>query len=125
MMTATHFDAFSHRPGWRHLLAVAVWLAVVLAAVPALALTLDEAKARGLLGETAEGYVASPLPSPDPEVQRLADQINLARKARYAEIAAREGTTLSVVERLAGAKLIAQAPPGQYVRDANGNWRRK
>lgn len=110
----------------RHALAVLMAAAALMvAASPAFALDLDAAKAQGLLGETAQGYVAAPAPSPNPEVAQLAASVNLERKARYTDIAAQQGTTLTVVEQLAGAKLIEQAPAGQYVRDASGTWRRK
>lgn len=107
------------------LTAASLALAALLLAGPALALDLDSAKAQGLLGETAQGYLAAPSGSPSPAVSQLAASVNLERKARYGEIAAQQGITLTAVEEIAGAKLIRQAPAGQYVRDTSGTWVRK
>jgi len=90
---------------------------------PAYALTLDQAKAQGVVGEMSTGYVGYPS-APTAAVKQLGDGVNLARKARYGEIAASQGTSLSVVEQLAGQKLVQQAPAGQFVNDGSG-WRRK
>ncbi len=101
-----------------------VALAAAFAAfTPAYALTLDQAKAQGVIGEMSTGYVGYPS-GPSAAVKQLGDGVNLGRKARYGEIAAGQGTSLSVVEQLAGQKLVQQAPAGQYVHDGSG-WRRK
>lgn len=90
---------------------------------PAHALSLAEAKAQGSIGEMSTGYVGYPS-APSAAVKQLGDGVNLGRKARYTEIAGQQGTTLSVVEGLAGQKVIQQAPAGTYVNDGSG-WRRK
>lgn len=90
---------------------------------PAYALTLDEAKAQGVIGEMSTGYVGYPS-GPSAAVKQLGDGVNLGRKAQYGQIAASQGTSLSVVEQLAGSKLVGQAPAGQFVNDGSG-WRRK
>lgn len=101
-----------------------VLLALAFAAMsPAYAMTLDEAKAQGVVGEMSTGYVGYPS-APSAAVKQLGDGVNLGRKAQYSQIAASQGTSLSVVEQLAGSKLIGQAPAGQYVNDGSG-WRRK
>lgn len=92
-------------------------------AVPALALDLDGARAQGLLGEQANGYVGI-VASPTAELEKLAADVNAKRKAHYAEIAARNGTAVEAVAALAGKKLVEGAPSGQFVR-ANGGWTKK
>ncbi len=77
---------------------------------PAAAQSLDQAKAQGLVGETARGYI-EPVNS-NPAMQRLADQINLQRKQNYRDIARKNGTTLEAIEAIAGAKLIGRAARG-------------
>jgi uncharacterized protein YdbL (DUF1318 family) len=94
-------------------------LAVTLA-VPALALDLHEARAKGLLGEQWDGYVGI-VASPTPELERLAADVNAKRKAHYQEIAQRNGTQLEAVAALAGKKLVEGAPSGQFVK-TNGGW---
>ncbi|MGD1933705.1 MAG: YdbL family protein [Candidatus Phaeomarinobacter sp.] len=101
-----------------------VLLALTLMAFsPAYALSLDEAKAQGTIGEMSTGYVGYPS-GPSAAVKQLGDGVNLARKARYGEIAASQGASLSAVEQLAGQKLVQQAPAGQFVNGGSG-WRRK
>lgn len=100
-------------------------LALLLAiALPALALDLDEARTRGLLGERADGYVAAVADVPSAEVTQLAAEINAKRRAHYEEIAKRNGAPAEAVAALAGQKLIQNAPSGQWVKP-NGAWTKK
>ncbi len=102
-------------------------LAVALLAVPmssAYALGLDEAKARGLVGETASGYLASVNPSPSAEVRTLVEDINAKRRAEYERIAKQNGTSVASVEKLAAGKAFEKTPKGQYVRP-EGGWVKK
>ena len=102
------------------------WLvALVLAtALPALALDLDEARAKGALGERSDGYVAAVKENPSAEVAELATEVNAKRKAYYQEIAQRNGAPVEAVAALAGQKLIANAPSGQWVNSGSG-WTKK
>ena len=93
--------------------------------VPAGSVELETAKSQGLVGERADGFVGVVVGNPTPEVQALADSVNARRRATYEEIARKNGTPLDAVAALAGAKLIARTPPGQWVTDAEGNWYRK
>jgi len=94
----------------------------LLMAVPALALDLDEAKAQGLVGETATGYIAAVKPSAD--VDALVTSINSQRKAYYQEIATRNGISLQAVEVRAGQKAIEKTAAGGYINTGDG-WRKK
>ena len=105
----------------RSLLAFALALAV---ALPALALDLDEARTKGLLGERADGYVGVVPESVSPEVVALAEEINAKRRAHYEEIAKRNGAPVEAVAALAGQKLVQNAPSGQWVQ-MNGGWKKK
>lgn len=100
-----------------------VLLAVI--ATPAFAISLDDAKAKGLVGERIDGYIGSVSSNPSAEVSTLVSDINAARKAEYAKIAKRNGQPVSVVEKLAAAKLIERTWTGHYYMDGAGNWERK
>ncbi len=89
---------------------------------PAMALNLQSAKAQGLVGETATGYLA-PVKA-TPEAQQLVAAINAKRKQVYSQISQRNKTPLHAVEQLAGKKAIAKTPAGQFV-NINGSWRKK
>ncbi len=90
---------------------------------PAFAIDLRMAKIKGLVGETATGYLA-PVKPPSPEVARLIQTINAKRKQHYQEIARRNRTSLQAVEVLAGKKAIEKTPAGQFVK-VNGTWKKK
>jgi uncharacterized protein YdbL (DUF1318 family) len=97
------------------------------AAIPvsALAATLDQAKASGQVGERPNGYLGVVADSPSPDVKALVDKVNAERRARYAEIAQKNGTSLAAVEALAGKKAIELTPSGQFVFVAGRGWVRK
>lgn len=99
---------------------LAVWLS---AASPLCALTLDEAKAKGLVGEKASGYLGA-VNSPSGEVQALLTDVNQKRRQAYEEIARRNGTSLSAVEILAGEKAVENTKAGHYV-EGPGGWKKK
>jgi uncharacterized protein YdbL (DUF1318 family) len=94
-------------------------------ALPAAADSLDDAKAEGQVGERIDGYVGVVDANASGEVRALVDQVNAERQEKYAEIAAERGTSIQAVAQIAGQKLIARAPGGQYVLGANGQWRQK
>jgi len=100
-------------------------LALLLGTSSAFALSLDEAKGRGLVGETPTGYLAPVAGNPSPAVQALVRVINAKRRARYQEIAKKNGIAVADVEKLAGKKAIEKTPPGQYVRTPSGEWVKK
>ena len=104
--------------------AILILLAVLLAALPAAAAPIDDAQRAGHAGEQADGYLGVP-PGAPASAQALVTQINAERSAKYAEIAAKNNTTAAAVAALAGQKLIARAPAGEWVRNASGSWTQK
>ncbi|MCA1174838.1 MULTISPECIES: YdbL family protein [unclassified Pantoea] len=102
--------------------AMALMLALLL--VPsAWALTLDEARQQGRLGETLSGYVAAR--QQDDETLALVKRINDGRTQQYQRVAQQNNLTTSEVARIAGEKLVSRAGSGEYVRGINGQWLRK
>ncbi|MGI9500346.1 MAG: YdbL family protein [Geminicoccaceae bacterium] len=84
---------------------------------------LDDAKAAGLVGERADGYVGAV--TGDAGIQGLIDEINAGRRAKYAEIASKRGAPVDAVAVIAGKKLIERVPAGQYVMGSDGKWQQK
>lgn len=84
---------------------------------------LDDAKAKGLVGERADGYIGAVGDASG--VQALIDEINAKRKAKYAEIAAKRGAPTEAVAKITAKKLIERTPAGQFVRDDTGQWVQK
>jgi hypothetical protein len=90
---------------------------------PALALTLEEAKAKGLVGEKSNGYLGV-VAEGHAEAQALVSEINHKRRQAYQEIANREKANLRAVEALAGEKAIEKTKPGNLV-EGPGGWVKK
>ena len=102
--------------------AMALLLALLL--VPsAWALTLDEARQQGRVGETLSGYLAAR--QQDDETLALVKRINDGRMQQYQRVAQQNNLTTSEVARIAGEKLVSRAGSGEYVRGINGQWLRK
>ncbi len=91
----------------------------------AFALDIKVAKAKGLVGESSNGYIGAVSSSPSGEVKALVADVNSKRKATYMDIAKKNGTELSVVEKLAGKKAYAKSPKGTYLEQADGKWKKK
>lgn len=108
---------------WRRVAAMGVVLGWLAGGQPAFALTLEEAKAKGLVGEKANGYLGLVAPG-NGEAQALTSEVNQKRRQAYEEIARRNGTSVSAVETLAGEKAVQNTKPGNFV-EGSGGWMKK
>ncbi len=86
------------------------------------ALSLDEAKARGVVGEQSDGYLG--IRENTPDVRALAADINARRRSEYQNIAQKNNTSVASVEALAGKKAIDITPKGQFIFNS-GSWVQK
>ncbi|EMO6898573.1 hypothetical protein B5M10_19070 [Pluralibacter gergoviae] len=102
-------------------IAIAALLALVCQS--AQALTLEQARAEGRVGETLSGYLA-PV-AQDADTQALVARINAARSVSYQQLASQNNVPVNEVAKMAGQKLVARAQPGEYVRGLNGQWLKK
>jgi len=93
------------------------------AVAPAFAMSVEEAKTKGLVGEKANGYLGV-VNSSSQEAQSLTNEVNKKRRQAYEDIAARNRTQLDAVEALAGEKAIQNTKPGHFV-EGPGGWTRK
>jgi len=98
---------------------------LALAAAPAWAITLDEAKAQGLVGEKVDGYVAAVAAAVPAEVQALIESTNAGRRQVYADLARRNGISTEEVGILSAEKLRDKAAAGEYLQSSSGQWQRK
>lgn len=85
--------------------------------------SLDEAKAKGLVGEKSNGYLGAMNPS-DAEAQEMIEDVNQKRRQIYEDIAERSRTTVQAVETLAGEKAIRNTKPGNLI-EGPGGWIKK
>ena len=89
----------------------------------AFALSLDEAKAKGLVGEKSTGYLGAINPS-NAEAKALIEDVNQKRRKAYEDIAKRNRTSIQAVETLAGEKAIQNTKPGNFI-EGPGGWVKK
>lgn len=109
----------------RHVKSLMTALVLLLLAMPAWSMTLEQAKSSGAVGEQLNGYLGIVTASPTPELRALVNEINSKRKAHYQSSAESASVTLEVFEQRMGQRLHERAAPGEYIQDANGQWRKK
>jgi uncharacterized protein YdbL (DUF1318 family) len=90
---------------------------------PLFAISLEEAKSQGLVGEKANGYLGLVVPG-NAEAQAVVKDVNQKRRQAYEEIARRNGTNITAVETLAGEKAVQNTKPGNFV-EGPGGWVKK
>ena len=93
------------------------------------AVTLQEAKLKGWVGEQSDGYLGLVSRNIQPDnkkaVVSLLQKVNSQRKQEYLSIASNNGTSVSQVQTVAGKTLIDLAPSGEYVKTKTGIWVKK
>jgi len=103
--------------------ALAAALIACVVSVSAYAITYQQAKSQGLVGELPNGYIAAVAPSPSPEIQQLVKDVNLKRREVYRDKATANGWSLDQVEAVAGKTQVESAKSGEYVKTSvNGSW---
>jgi hypothetical protein len=95
----------------------------LLAASPAFALDLHEARNAGIVGETSTGYVA--VLKETPEATALAADVNQKRLQEYTRISKENDQPVDIVAKLAAVKIINSLDSGDYYQDTQGNWLRR
>ena len=101
---------------------------LALTAGPALAqdTAVEQARAAGLVGEQADGYLGLVTGSASPDLKSRVDQINIKRRALYTESASQRGVTVDSMAAATACELLqSRVGPGQYYRDENGAWTKR
>lgn len=111
----------------RHILPAVLAAALLLPLAPdiAHAMTIDEAKAAGYVGERPDGQAGIVTADAPGDVKALVQQVNAERRRAYESIARKRGIPIDAVAAQAGKKLIERAPAGQYVMTVSGQWKKK
>ncbi len=79
------------------------------------------ARAAGKVGEQPDGYLGI-VGAADPALQRMVDDINIKRRAVYAERAQLKKQTLEAYALTAGCEAVARTEPGEKYRAPDGSW---
>ncbi|ENA5973482.1 YdbL family protein [Escherichia albertii] len=106
----------------KKILLVVVWI-ISLMSSNVMALTLNETRSQGRVGETLNGYLVAL--QTDAETQELVKDINEARNRSYQQLAKQNNLSTEDIAKLVGQKLVERAKPGEFVQGINGKWLRK
>lgn len=113
----------------KNLIKVIFALAVVFSfagfAESASAITLDQARSQGLVGERPDGLVGAVSSNAATDVAAMIAEINAARLDSYRRLSAKDGAPVEAVQAIAGEKLTSKAREnGWYVMGTDGRWSR-
>jgi len=110
----------------KNLSKIVVSLVFSLLLVPSsFAITLQEAKAEGLVGEQMDGYVGLVVNNVPAEVRALVRDVNAERRQRYQEIAQENGISVEQVTAVAYERAVQATRSGHYIQNASGRWVQK
>ena len=79
------------------------------------------ARSAGQVGEKMDGYLGFVTP-PSAEVRRLVEDLNIKRKAVYAQQAQAQHATMEEYAFTAGCLAIARTAPGEKYQAPDGSW---
>ena len=79
------------------------------------------ARAAGDVGEKVDGYLGFVTP-PAPALKAVINELNIKRKAVYAEKAAAAHATVEEYALTSGCLLISQTKPGEKYQGPDGSW---
>ncbi|MCT2559025.1 YdbL family protein [Tsuneonella sp. YG55] len=108
----------------RTTIAASMAAAGLLVSVPAQAQrdpAYDAARSAGLVGEKMDGYLGI-VGASTSELQRIVNDINIRRRAVYAEKARAANATLEEYALTAGCLAIARTVPGEKYQAPDGSW---
>ena len=104
--------------------AIAAALALGVLASPAMAQrdpAYAAARASGQIGEKMDGYLGI-VGASTPALQAMVDDLNIRRRAVYAERAQAQGATLEEYALTAGCLAISNTQPGEKYQAPDGSW---
>lgn len=81
----------------------------------------EAARQAGQVGEKTDGFLGVVGNQPE-AVQRLVNDLNIKRRANYAERAQAQNATLQEYALTQGCVLIARTQPGEKYQAPDGNW---
>ncbi|MEH6446303.1 MAG: YdbL family protein [Oceanospirillaceae bacterium] len=105
--------------------ATAITLLLLSFSTASFALSMDQAKAQGLIGETSSGYLASTKANPSAAVKAVISSINKQRKIAFSGKAAKAGVSVTVMAKRVAQRLFEKAAKGAFLRNASGQWYKK
>ncbi len=103
--------------------ALGVAAGAAFAQTPAQKALIDSAKAQGVVGEQADGYLGFRSSSSDAALTQAVQVTNSARRAAYARSAQAAGATAEVAAARAFETIVLpRISSGEWYRNAQGQW---
>lgn len=88
--------------------------------------TVDSAKAAGVVGEQADGFLGFVTAAADPAIKAAVAETNAGRAQLFSQAAAKNGVTPAAAGAAAFESVVlGRLRPGDYFRPAGGGWTRK
>lgn len=91
----------------------------------AYALTLQEAKSQGLVGERIDGYLGYVVTPPADDVSKLVKEVNNKRRDTFRATAEDNGITVEKVAFRFYQLAVEATEPDHYYQQADGSWVKK
>jgi uncharacterized protein YdbL (DUF1318 family) len=98
---------------------------LVLGANSAFAISLQDAKSSGLVGERNDGYVGYVVTPPSADVKAVVNDVNNQRKAKFSESAMSNNLQIEQVAHRFYQLAVTATKAGQYYQVADGEWVKK
>ena len=87
--------------------------------------TVDSAKAVGVVGEQADGFLGFVSPAADPAIKAAVAEINAGRADLYSQAAAKNGVTAAAAGAAAYESVVkGKLRAGDFYRPVGGPWMR-
>ena len=87
---------------------------------------VDQAKAQGVVGEQADGFLGFVKPTNDPALKAAVQDINQGRAALYREAAQKNGVSVEAAGAATFNQVVqSRLKPGEFYKPAGGGWVRK
>lgn len=86
---------------------------------------VDAAKAQGIVGEQADGYLGLVHGTASPAITAAVTQINAGRAAVYRSTATKTGVSVAAAGQATAQQLFARMPAGEYYKPLGGGWKKK
>ncbi|WP_279152293.1 YdbL family protein [Photobacterium iliopiscarium] len=89
------------------------------------AITLQQAKQQGLVGEAKNGFIAAVKPSNNTAVTHLINTVNKHRKETFQTISQSHDLPLNIIKQRAYHKAIEKTQVGNFYQNNQGSWQKK
>lgn len=87
---------------------------------------IEQAKAQGIIGELATGYLGIvDAGKATDDIKRRVDEVNAGRLQAYTDIARKNGQSVQTVGALMAEKQFERAAPGDLLKPASEPWTKK